>query len=233
MSPKPLDVPPLSPAVDGRDTKERLLDTAEQCFADHGFADTSLRTVTTAAGANLAAVHYHFGSKEALFRAVLARRIEPINAKRLRLLDELEAAGKPTAEQLVRAFVTPPLVGQRKGGNLGAVFMRLMGHASSDPNGTVRDMVVEQFQEVFHRFKAALQQALPQLSHEDIVWRVLFMAGAMVHTMAISADLGRFTGHELDPDNVDGVVEHLVAFVTGGLRAASPTPSAPTEGASE
>ena len=92
------------------DTKERILDTAERLFADHGFPATSLRDITQEAGVNLAAVNYHFGGKEGLLIEVLERKIAPVNRSRLAQLETLEtAAGSdpvPT-EHLVRAFVTP------------------------------------------------------------------------------------------------------------------------------
>jgi AcrR family transcriptional regulator len=69
-----------------KDTKERILDAAERLFAAHGFAGTSLRAVTKEAGVNLAAVHYHFGTKEDLLRAVLSRIVIPVNRERLEML---------------------------------------------------------------------------------------------------------------------------------------------------
>ena len=80
------------------DTRDRLLDTAERLFAERGVDATSLRHITTEAEANLASVNYHFGSKEALFRQIFARRIGPINEERLRLLDACEANNPPTLE---------------------------------------------------------------------------------------------------------------------------------------
>src|SRR5437762_13635541 len=84
----PLDTSP--------DTKTRILDAGEHLFMEHGFEATSLRQLTSAAGVNLAAVNYHFGSKEELFQAVLTRRLDPMNQERIQLLDRLEreAAGK-------------------------------------------------------------------------------------------------------------------------------------------
>src|SRR6476661_6282956 len=81
------------------ETKERILDAAETLFMEHGFEATSLRSLTTAANVNLAAVNYHFGSKEELFQAVLTRRLDPMNQERIDLLAavEAEAAGKPAS----------------------------------------------------------------------------------------------------------------------------------------
>ena len=97
------------------ETKERILDVAERLFADFGFPVTSLRDITHEAGVNLAAVNYHFGSKQALLAAVLERRVRPINDRRLALLDELEkAAGStsPELEDILRAFLGPPFYKQ-------------------------------------------------------------------------------------------------------------------------
>src|SRR5213595_1121734 len=71
-------------------TKDRILDAAESLFMEHGFEATSLRSITAAADVNLAAVNYHFGSKEELFQAVLTRRLDPMNQERLSLLARFE-----------------------------------------------------------------------------------------------------------------------------------------------
>src|ERR1700682_6647964 len=90
---------PIAEARVSATTKARILDAAEALFMEHGFEATSLRTITAAAGANLAAVNYHFGTKEELFEAVLARRLDPMNQERIDLLDkvEREAGGKPAS----------------------------------------------------------------------------------------------------------------------------------------
>src|SRR5881394_149494 len=100
----PLDTSP--------DTKTRILDAAESLFMEHGFEATSLRQLTAAAGVNLAAVNYHFGSKEELFQAVLTRRLDPMNHERIELLARLErdAGDKPIAcERILAAMLTPAL----------------------------------------------------------------------------------------------------------------------------
>ena len=91
-----------------RDTKIRILDAAESLFAEHGFAATSLRAITRHANVNLAAVHYHFGSKEGLVEAVFSRRLGPLNQERLELLDAVEARGGEL-EDVLRALIGPAL----------------------------------------------------------------------------------------------------------------------------
>src|SRR3954462_6664616 len=85
------------------DTKTRILDAAELLFMEHGYEATSLRSLTAAAGVNLASVNYHFGSKDVLFQAVLTRRLDPMNQERIALLEKLErdAGGKPLAVEKI------------------------------------------------------------------------------------------------------------------------------------
>src|SRR6186997_3167761 len=111
-------------------TKPRILDAAEALFMEHGFEATSLRQITTDAGVNLAAVNYHFGSKEELFQAVLTRRLDPMNQERLALLDQLEAdaAGKPlSCEAIIGAMFIPALKLARDKARGGKNFLRLLG----------------------------------------------------------------------------------------------------------
>jgi AcrR family transcriptional regulator len=117
------------------DTKSHLLDVAEHLFAEHGIDATSLRAITSQADVNLAAVHYHFGSKEGLVQAIFARRLDPLNADRLRRLDACETAAgdiPPPVEKIIEAFIHPALKRLRK--NESKHFMKLMGRIYSDPS---------------------------------------------------------------------------------------------------
>src|SRR3982750_4118509 len=113
-APRPMRARAIAPPPDARaaDTKARMLDAAEALFMEHGFEATSLRSITAAAGVNLAAVNYHFGSKEELFQAVLTRRLDPMNHARLSLLTRLEAAAAPqplSCEKILTALFVPAL----------------------------------------------------------------------------------------------------------------------------
>ncbi|MGH8722039.1 MAG: TetR/AcrR family transcriptional regulator, partial [Burkholderiales bacterium] len=111
-------------------TRTRILDAAEELFMQHGFEGTSMRQLTSRAGVNLAAVNYHFGSKDALIEAVFRRRLDPMNAARLAALDRLEDL---SAENIIRAFIGPSLrlIEDAKGG--GRNFIRLLGRTYTEP----------------------------------------------------------------------------------------------------
>src|SRR5215208_668302 len=105
-------------------TREGLLDAAEDLFSELGIQAASLRAITQRAGANLAGVHYHFGSKQGLVRAVFKRRLEPLNRERLDLLGACEREGAGV-EAVLRAFIAPLLRMAREYPDGGTPFARL------------------------------------------------------------------------------------------------------------
>ncbi len=207
-----------------KDTKRDILDAAEQLFAVKGPHATSLRQIIGRAKVNLAAVHYHFGSKDSLLQAVMARRLVPLNAERLALLEEQERkCGRrviPLRKVLV-ALVGPALRLSRNSKKGGAVFMQLLGRCFMEPDPKIQAMLDRQLQEVAGRFIPALQRALPKLPPEDFFWRIHFLVGAMAHTMADAERLRTFSGGRCDPDDTEVMIDQLVNFLTAGFKAKS------------
>lgn len=202
-------------------TKEKILDAAERLFAEHGFDATSHRMITSAAGVNLAAVNYHFRSKEALLEAVVARRIGPLNRKRLELLDAFEAAGNPKLEDIIRAFVEPVLRLREDPSVRGTSLPKLLGRMYVEPQA--KQLFLEHMREVARRFTAAFRRALPELPQVELLWRMHFGVGVMAHTLAGTDHLRVLSGGLCDPSDVDGTTERMVAYLAGGLRAPVPT----------
>ena len=200
-------------------TKKRLLEAAEQLFATRGAAATSLRSITNAAGANPAAVHYHFGSKDELLLAVAERRADPVNRERLKRLDEFEAssAGAPLCiEDILDAFLRPEILGTDL--PVSAIFHH-------EPRETVTAIVPKVFGEVHRRFLSALGPPLPHLGPQELDVRFHFVIGLMLHV------LRGFTEMPVpgtDPDGggdarlgSEAVLQNLIEFSAAGLRAPS------------
>ena len=125
----------VSPDAASADTKTRILDAAEHLFMEHGFEATSLRQLTSAAAVNLAAVNYHFGSKEELFQAVLTRRLDPMNQERIVLLEKVErdAGGRPlSCEKILFAMLIPALRLARDEKRGGKNFLKLSNSAAAN-----------------------------------------------------------------------------------------------------
>ena len=207
-------------------TKERILDAAESLFMAHGFEGTSLRAITARAHVNLAAVHYHFGSKEELFESVLARRLDPMNRTRLDLLSRLEADAAPAAlpcERVLTAFLMPALTLARDPRRGGTDFLRLLGRAYADPAPFIRRFLAEQYGETIARFKAAFARALPHLPARELSWRLHFIMGALSYTLAGTDALKLIA--ELNPHataNDEVLLRRLAPFLLAGLTAPLP-----------
>lgn len=218
-----------TPQTAAADTKEALLDAAEALFAEHGFAGASLRAITTRADANVAAAHYHFGSKEALLRAVVARRLRPMNRARIARLDIIEAlpAAERTLEALIRAFVAPVIAAGRNLHNDGRDLVKLIGRVLLGHDEVLRTVLHDELSEIIARFLPAFAQALPHLGRQELVWRIHFMAGAMAHVVGGHRMLLIALGDDADVDDADSIVDYIVRFLTHGMEAPASQASAP------
>jgi AcrR family transcriptional regulator len=193
------------------DTKSRILDSAEKLFGMKGFDGTSLRDITTAAEVNLAAINYHFQTKDSLIDAIVARRIQPVNKKRFELL---EAAGpNPTVEQILTAFMAPVM--QVKVDSLAP----LIGRILSNPELFVERVFHKHLAPVSQRFVEALSKALPELPPSEILWRLHFSVGVMTHTMLWGRIYPKITNGVCDISDREALVDRTVRFVAAGFRA--------------
>ena len=205
------------------DTKSRILDAAEHLFMEHGFEATSLRSLTAAASVNLAAVNYHFGSKEELFQAVLTRRLDAMNQERIDLLARLEreAGDKPVAcEKILSAMLIPALRLARDEKRGGKNFLRLLGRAYADPAPFIRNFLSEQYADMIGRFKEAFLKSLPHLTRQELTWRLHFVMGALSYTLA-GTDVLKLIAHALpgEKDNDELLLQRLAPFLVAGLKA--------------
>ena len=214
------------------ETKDRILDAAETLFMEHGYEATSLRSLTTAADVNLAAVNYHFGTKEELFEAVLTRRLDPMNQRRLELLTrfESESAPKPLpCERILSALLVPALALARDPARGGSNFLRLLGRAYADPAPFIRQLLSDQYAEMITRFKAAFARALPQMPRKELSWRLHFIMGALSYTLAGTDALKLIAElNPLETANDEILLRRLAPFLLAGLTAPLPDLSAVT-----
>jgi AcrR family transcriptional regulator len=203
------------------ETQIRILDAAEELFMQHGFEGASMRMLTAKAGVNLAAINYHFGSKDALIEAVFHRRLDAMNAERIAELERLEqaAAGAPlSAEAIIRAFIGASLrmIEDARGG--GRNFIRLLGRAYTEPAKPIRALIGQMYAPTMERFKAAFVKALPDLPKDELVWRMHFMFGTLAYTLAATDTVQLIAGAKPE-DRYDArlLEDRLTAFMAAGL----------------
>jgi len=225
MMPRPAPTPHESPTPPSGDTKQRILDAAENLFADQGVGATSLRAIIAAAGVNSAAIHYHFGSKAGLIEALFARRITPINEERLTRLDRLERAAKLDHESLLRAFLEPMLSGSGPLCTQGRVARAALGRLLTEEPQSFRLLAEEHVREVKSRFAQAVANTSAGVGVEEATERIEYAMGAMLHVFARPA-LG--PGESPDRDIVHHRMQRMIRFLAAGLAvAADPSLRAP------
>jgi AcrR family transcriptional regulator len=197
-------------------TMTAILDAAEQLFATHGIDGTSIREITRVADVNVAAVHYHFGAKEAVLRAVTDRVVGPMNARRFRLLERAQDAAAPEPadiDAMIEAFIRPDFETLMELQQRGPTVARFLGRVYSDQAPWIRQMTREQFAEVGERFFPAIAVALPHLRPDELAWRMAQVTALVVHTFATWPTSG------MDTAGAERTIARLCAFITPALRA--------------
>ncbi len=202
-------------------TKEQILDTTEELLAEQGIDGVSLRAITQAAAVNLASVHYHFGSKEALVKAVFVRRIAAVNRERIILLNAAESEagdGALTVDRILYAIFAPAIQ-LSQDPQRGRRFMRLCGRFYAEPADYLETVFKEEFAELVQRMDRAFKRAAPHLAEKELRWRIHFAVGAMVHTMMDSDRIRRWTQGFCDPTHVEETIDAMVRFTSAGMNA--------------
>lgn len=201
-------------------TRLNLLDTAELLFSQQGISATPLRQITEQAGANLAAVNYHFGSKLGLAREVLRRRLDELNTQRIARLDEMQAADLAiTLEDLLAALIEPALMMSRDEKLGGMRFVRLLARAYAENDRELHRFLREHYSHVMRRFATAMGKILPAMDNATLRWHLDFVIGALTYAMA---DFGGHFSH-MNQVNIDAsvIARQLVRFAAAGLDAAN------------
>lgn len=208
-----------------KDTKQQILDVAEELFARDGYHNTSLRNITAKAEVNLAAVNYHFGSKEALMTAVIERRLLPLNNVRQKRLEEVRDLAineqrRPRTEDLLLAFIEPTLLFKESSGGA-RNFITLVGRAITEPDDTVRTVFIRLISPLFELLFNLLTEALPDIPQDILHMRLHFAVGAISHTMQMDAKWPSQADDITKARTYDAktLITMLVPFVTAGMEA--------------
>ncbi|PXV60409.1 transcriptional regulator, TetR family [Dyella jiangningensis] len=197
-------------------TKERILGAAEELFARHGFEGASLRQLTAAAGVNLAAVNYHFGSKDRLIEEVFRRRLDQLNGRRMAALQKIAGEPDTTIENVLAAFIVPALELSHDGN--GSLFMRVLARAFAEHDDTLRKFLSDNYGHVMRQFTAEFARLLPHLSKEELYWRVDLVTGALTHAMSGFGMIQRKSDVP-EQRHREQTAEHLIRFAAAGLKS--------------
>jgi len=205
------------------DTVTKILDAAEELFAEHGFAETSLRTITAKADVNLAAVNYHFGSEKALIQAVFEPFLTPFSQMIESGLDrhQKESPQTPLSVEEILQNVARAIAGVSQGDRRRlSIFMRLAGLAYTQGQGHLRKFLQNEYRGIFRRLMSLITTATPDLQPVERFWRFHFMLGATAFTMSSMESLQAIVEHDFDTKSTEEeIVALLLPFLAAGIRA--------------
>ncbi len=208
-------------------TMQRILDSAVRLFAENGYSRTSLRAITSDAGVNLAAVNYHFGSKEELVRQVFQHKIAPVNRERIDNIEQVikEASGKghrPRVRNLLRAFIDPTFE-LALGSKEGRGFVMLIWRSMADTEGTLSRNFIESARPALTVLHKAICSALPDHDPQEVLFRLITALSAMGSMLVRLSTDTAFPLLE-EPEKNDFLDwqkkrDKLIDFITAGMEA--------------
>ena len=202
------------------DTVDRILDAAERLFAEKGFAETSLRTITSKAGVNLAAVNYHFGSKKALIQAMFTRFLDPFCARLAEEVARISRNREPSLEELFRLLADQILATKSHGKKDLAVLMRLLALAFTETQGHLRRYLQNIYDDVFSGYLKLVVAASPALPHNELFWRIHFMTGTMIFSMSGFEVFKAIAGSRYgEKATIEQTLRRMEPFLAAAMRA--------------
>src|SRR5215470_414873 len=204
-------------------TRTAILAAAERLYAERGFGDVTLRDIVAEANVNLAAVNYHFGSKDELIAELFVTRSIQLNRERLRLLQEAEqeGGGRASIDAVLRALVGPTLrgcLGPENQRSTAARFMIRVSIESVPPIRRIRNREIDHLR----KFIAAMRRSLPTHSDVELYWGLHFALAMAQQTVRDSERLTKLSEGKCDVDDVDDVIDRVVSVAVMGLTARPP-----------
>ncbi|NMP33210.1 TetR/AcrR family transcriptional regulator [Thalassotalea sp. M1531] len=201
-------------------TKDKILDAAEELFAVKGFNGTSLREITSQAEVNLAAVNYHFGSKKELIKAVMSRYMNELAPNLEKALLAVYEKEQIDLKEVFTAFVQPLLSLNQFRENGTSNFLQLLGRGYTDSQGFLRWFLTTQYPNVIAYFVQAVQKAYPELTPEDMFWRLHFTMGTIVFTMSSSDALLDIAESDFEKQlEIEHLIEQVIPYIAAGVAA--------------
>lgn len=202
------------------DTVERILGAASALFAERGYSETSLRTITSTAGVNLAAVNYHFGSKKELIQAVFGRFLTPfcklLDEELDKLLANYDDGTTASVDELLQVLFKTLLTSTEAMGERPSQFMKLLGLAYTQSQDHLRHYIIGEFGQYYSRFTGLLEKANPNISPVTFYWRLYFILGASVFTLSSYDPLSNILRTDYGEESS---IENTVALLVPSLSA--------------
>ena len=212
--------PPKARAGGGADTRDLILDAAEDLFSKHGFYGVTIREVAREAGVDTALVHYYFGAKRELFDAVFLRRAEVWNNERVDGINRYasEMGDGMTLEGLFEAFLRPPFQWSMKGGPGWKHYSALVAQTNANPTFGGETMA-RYYDPAIRRLIELIKRVLPEAREVDLYWAYHNLSGALTLTLGETGRLDRLSGGLCRSGDLETAGDYMVRFAAAGFRA--------------
>ena len=209
------------------DTRDLILDAAEDLFSKHGFYGVTIREVAREAGVDTALIHYYFAAKRGLFDSVFLRRAEVWNNERVDAINRYatENSGTMTLEGLLEAFLRPPFQWSLKGGPGWKHYSALVAQTNANP-AFGGETMARYFDPAIHRLIELIKRVLPQAREVDLYWAYHNLSGALTLTLGETGRLDRLSNGLCQSGDLETASDYMVRFSAAGFRAVC----GPTEG---
>ena len=200
-------------------TKDKILDAAEQLFATKGFAETSMREITSKAGVNLASVNYHFGSKKSLIKAVVDRYLHLFLPSLLAEIKQLEQNSPDfNVAELFHCFKQPLLALEDVSAEGAIYFIRLIGRGYIDFQGHLRRFITDKYGNELQELQAAFHKTMPNLTPAEVFWRLHFTMGTSVFTLSAADALKDISKVDFNTEmNMESILDELLPYLAAGF----------------
>ncbi len=204
-----------------RATRERILETAELLFAEHGFYGVSLRELARAANVNVAAVNYHFGDMKALYLDLLVRRFRALNSEWLASIEKLASNSVPNNSLAdILAAMGRPLFEASLGADPGKErFVKLLSRCLTEPLDFAEPLLTQEYFSGLALFTRAIRQQVKELSPDEFMWRFSFVLGALHHTLATLPRMEKLTDGICRNNSQQNVMKRFVDFSVAAFLA--------------
>ncbi|WP_156713487.1 TetR family transcriptional regulator [Nitratireductor arenosus] len=200
------------------DVSTAILFAGERAFAEFGYNGASMRAIAREAGVNQAMIAYYFGSKEGLLEAIMRRRSTFVNTQRQDRLAALRAAGTPSVEQLIEAFLRPLIELGTDSERGGYAYVKLLAVLTHSVDNLAKRIVAENFDGIARRFVEAFQEVAPEMSESDAIRAYLLSLGTGIASIGIEGRAGPMSRERYDRVDTEQLIRSVVAFASGGVR---------------
>ncbi len=217
----PAPAPPRRHKARAREASiERILDAAEQLFAELGYHGVTLKDVAARVGVSSTLIHYHFAGKESIYEAVWARKAPQSAHNRLEAMRRYaeEAGDAVTVEGALHAWIDTDLDAHLANEEHWAAFGRIAAQANS-ATGWGAGKMVKYFNPVALALIDLLKRAMPDCDEATIFWGYHFLSGAMTHNMARTGRLNDLSGGLCSSDDFEAIRRHMATFMAAGFEA--------------